>query len=489
MCCLCKDSLLVSGHVEKDGEMLCTAHRALKPLKDPAFKRPKKIGHWKGGEMCLLRLGSSGGFKWRQGVVQKVHNFVADVQVDGVTHSVNVSDLLVTHKAVAVKQAQKELRRGKLVSGEPPTMQRDNSLAHFVRANSLPRNPKSGTATASRSPMTTAVADSGPAQSQVKPEKSEKPEKQELPHSLVGPAAPALRYCDDEEVVFRLSNDGEWIPGMIVTGDAEVEDGPFYLVSYGEGQEELVAQKDIRRLPFYRVGDRVEAKWADDGQFYAAEIAEVIDETGHTYLVNFTEYGNTQQCTADFLRPAFDSPQCAVCHGPSEIVDGACYFCGALADEEEGGGKAAEAAKRVEKEDNEADVAEAEAERVEQETVHVSKHRHKVPVDEPAALDNDPAALRAQIESLTRENAGLRERLNEAIVAQQRSEAEVEALRAANKATRLRQSHAAHRGTATASDAAVKPLPAPPGAVARRAVGILRDSSASQVGAGRGKSK
>jgi hypothetical protein len=59
--------------------------------------------------------------------------------------------------------------------------------------------------------------------------------------------------------------------------------------------------------------------------------------------------------------------------------------------------------------------------------------------------------------------------------AKQRLEAEIEALKSANKINRLKKSHSQLKQEST------KPLPRPPPR------GLLRDSSAVQVGAGRGK--
>jgi hypothetical protein len=496
-CNLCKESLVSTGHVDKDGEMLCTAHRGLKPIKDGAFKRPKKAGAWKSGELCLVRLKNAKGSKWRQGIIVHVKSFMADVQVDDAVVNVNVSDLLVTHKAVAVKQSQKELRRGKVVPGDLPTIQRDNSLAQFQRVNLAGRAGVFAASGSYKSPRKEVaksqeaievVADrvlqdsaESAVAAPIKASEELFEEASQASETLAPPkAAPGLRYADDEEVLF-LREDGEWTPGTIVTGDAEVDDGPFYLVAHGEGSEDLVAQRDIRRVPFFRVGDVVEARWAEDQKHYRASVDEVIDSHAHTYLVTFLEYGNAQQCTVDFLRPAHDSPKCPCCSGPREIVDGACFFCGQLAEE-------GEASSSVET-PLQPELAE-EKEKVEEEARHEDAH------DEPKAAKHviphlSEAELRATVEALTRENAELRERLNEALRAQQQSAAEVEALRQAGKANRLRHQHSAAQiaieaEKAEKAAAAAKPLPPRPGG-GRRPGGLLRESSVSQVGAGRGK--
>jgi hypothetical protein len=75
-CCLCHASLVVEGHIEKDGELLCQNHRSLRPVKNPNFRRPKKIGNWKAGELALVRVKNSQGFKWATGIVRKVMRFV-----------------------------------------------------------------------------------------------------------------------------------------------------------------------------------------------------------------------------------------------------------------------------------------------------------------------------------------------------------------------------------------------------------------------------
>ncbi len=160
-------------------------------------------------------------------------------------------------------------------------------------------------------------------------------------------------------------------------------------------------------------------------------------------------------------------------------MDGACYFCGQL-DESEAGGPSDEPPLQLE-------LAEEE-ERPQQQRAESARHhtppKHASPLPEGAEHD-----LRATIESLMRENAELRERLNEAVAAQQRSAAEAEALRQAGKAIRLRQQHSAAQlvEAEKAAAAAAKPLPPRPGAAGRKAGGILREPSASQVGAGRGR--
>ena len=498
-CNLCKESLVSTGHVEKDGEMLCTAHRGLKPLKDGPYKRPKKTGAWKSGELCLVRLKSAKGWKWRQGIIVHVKNFVADVRVDDSVLSANVSDLLVTHKAVAVKQTQKELRRGKAVPGDLPSIQRDNSLAQFQRVNlgrkpggtgvlasSPPPGQKSPRQEPAKSremdaaadrllqdsmdsapaaPIATAAA-AAEAEEKNKEEETEETEELLVAQATVPQPGLGLRYADDEKVLFR-QDDGEWAPGTIVTGDAEVANGPFYLVTYGDGMEDLVAQRDIRRVPFFRVGDVVEARWTEDNEFYLASVDEVIDRQAHTYLITFLEYGNSQQCTIDFLRPAPDSFKCSCCGGPQEVVDGACFFCGQLDDSED-----AQPPKRAAR------------------PLDVELPDEDDSSQDPPSVDQD---LRATIEALKRENAELRERLNEALRAQQQSAAEAEALRQAGKASRLRHSAAqlaeAEKAEVAAAAAAVaKPLPARPGA-GRKPGGLLREPSASQVGAGRGSRK
>ncbi len=50
----------------------------------------------------------------------------------------------------------------------------------------------------------------------------------------------------------------------------------------------------------YRTGDEVEAKWKDDGIFYAARVDKIFVDG--TAMVTFTEYGNQQRCTAAEIR-------------------------------------------------------------------------------------------------------------------------------------------------------------------------------------------
>jgi hypothetical protein len=229
----------------------------------------------------------------------------------------------------------------------------------------------------------------------------------------------------------------------------------FFFSALEDGVEELVAEKDVRRQPFFRVGDTVEAQYTEDQLWYRA----VVDERlGNQYVVTFTEYGNSQQCSADFLRP-LPEVACGVCGGPPEFEGDSCLFCGA---KREGAGHA------------QAEGAE------ETETAAVEHEVGSGGEEKSSQASNEREDLQEQVERLTRENAELRERLHEAMAAQQRTEAELEALKSANKNNRLRQSHSKLRSerAPTATD---KPLPRPPPR------GLLRDSSATKIGAGRGK--
>jgi curved DNA-binding protein CbpA len=91
-----------------------------------------------------------------------------------------------------------------------------------------------------------------------------------------------------------------------------------------DGVEELVAEKDLRRHPFFRVGDVVEVQYTEDQQWYKAVVDERLQSQ---YVVTFENYGNTQQCSVDFMR-SLPGESCKACQGPDEVVDGCCYFCG-----------------------------------------------------------------------------------------------------------------------------------------------------------------
>ncbi len=242
-CCLCHASLVTEGHTEKDGELLCLNHKSLRPIKDPNFKRPKKIGNWKAGELALVRVKTSNGFKWNQGIIRKVANFAADVELDdNITLSVPVTDLLVTHRAVEVSKDKmnKEFRKGKVVAAsEVHFLQRDNSLAQFVRVTSAPRTLKPGPAAVSprkaqEKKVVAAAAAVKKADEKEKPAEVEDEQTaadEQFNEDFVpeeAPKRPGLRFSDNEEVFAHINE--EWIPGVIVTGDADVEDGPYYLV-------------------------------------------------------------------------------------------------------------------------------------------------------------------------------------------------------------------------------------------------------------------
>lgn len=167
---------------------------------------------------------------------------------DQITLSVPVTDLLVTHRAVEVAKDKmsKEFRKGKLVAAsEMQFLQRENSLAQFVRVTSAPRklaSPRKSGGT-QKSPRTEQKEQKKPQkkqegkQEQPREPASEEQQQEEEPTSgdlVVTGEEPVesakrvgLRFADGEEVFVLI---GDWLAGVIVTGDADVEDGPYYLV-------------------------------------------------------------------------------------------------------------------------------------------------------------------------------------------------------------------------------------------------------------------
>ncbi len=189
----------------------------------------------------------------------------------------------------------------------------------------------------------------------------------------------------------------------------------------------------------------------------------MIDERLESqYVVTFEEYGNTQQCSVDFLRP-LPGAECSACGGPKEVVDGCCYFCGEPSEEP----------------------AAADKEHASKQKPKVAKAPHAEEVASTAAKSSVDGSeldhLRSEVARLNQENEELRARLHEAMEANQRKDAELEALKNANKVNRLRQSHSKLKEAAAETS---KPLPRPP----PRGT-LVRESSATQVGAGRGRTK
>jgi hypothetical protein len=90
---LCGCSLFgASNYVEKDGEFLCDSHKTLVPVKKHTV-RPKKVGPWQQGDLCIARHGSL----WRVGMVESVHNNVAIVVFGETRVAVSKFDLRVAN--------------------------------------------------------------------------------------------------------------------------------------------------------------------------------------------------------------------------------------------------------------------------------------------------------------------------------------------------------------------------------------------------------
>lgn len=461
-CNLCNDTL-VGGYVEKDGELLCLKHRSLRPVpRTGPFRRPVKSGKWHVAELCLIRIDEK---VWARGSIKAIHGErTADVEVDGKIFRTELADLRVTHMPLALaRDVQKDhLRRGKLVEGVT-AVQRQNSLAvGYIRVKPRPKPRPSSP------PPTSAKVDLEEKTS--RKDKSNTAVAAEEETEMVPPSTsllPKLRYHDGEEVIALF--DGEWCPAEIVTGDPDVANGPWYLVLLLGELEELVHESEIRRVPFYRVGQKVEACYSEDSKWYAATVDEVLNN--NTYLVTFDEYGNTQQCTEDWLRPA-PGTGCQMCGGPQEILDGACYFCGGLEPKEPSFSDGASQTPL----DNPSATAllRSEIDRLQQRVAILELENEQLR-REKAADSNDPPmdlTMSAAI-SLGEEMDELRERLNESELRAAKAEAELEALKKANSRARLRESHTAREKTRPLPTRAERPLPQiPPGLSRQKSLAV-----------------
>ena len=83
-----------------------------------------------------------------------------------------------------------------------------------------------------------------------------------------------MRYANGETVIVFDGVDYHW--GNVICGDDLDSDGPFYLVKIDDLDDEEIPvhEKDLRRPPFYDVGDAIEAKYVEDGEWYPAHVIE-----------------------------------------------------------------------------------------------------------------------------------------------------------------------------------------------------------------------
>jgi hypothetical protein len=160
---------------------------------------------------------------------------------------------------------KKHHKGGKLIGGsEVHSLQRDNSLADFVRVASAPHNLAPRAVANAKSPRKKEAATAkAPERELVVSRKQEEEElaeeevqEQALPSESSGSVGEqqqqqqqqqrgGLRFANEEEVLARV--DGEtWLPGLVVAGDRDEEEGPFYLVALEE-EEELIQERDLRR--------------------------------------------------------------------------------------------------------------------------------------------------------------------------------------------------------------------------------------------------
>ena len=463
-CNLCNVSLVGAGtsYFEKDEQLLCEKHRHLKPQAGD-FARPRKVGKWRSGEMCLLRIRDE---IWTQGTIRRIlqGDRSAEVEAEGDKYRIELADLRVIYMPVSVKAAQRDLRRGRRMD-EVAAVQRQNSLATFVtvKSSETQKSPiqKKELPTKVTSSMT-------------------RPEIEAIQEPIVEKQWTTLRFADNEDIIGFI--EGEWFPGKVVAGDIESGEN-FYLIAFDDvALEELLHESQIRRPPFFTLYQNVEACFPENLEWYAAVIEENINS--NTYLVRFSEFGDMQQCSVDWIRAVEDA--CSVCGGPPEYEEGICYFCGGV----EPMNPSFEEQKPLSRNSFSASSSGAEVA-----ALHAEIERLQSCVLE-LSLEN--SELKEALESkepvidLTKSGGisvgdskveELRERLNEADARAAQAEAEVESLRKSNARNRLKQSAKKAQTNPQPLRRKPKPLPTAPSLGGRQA------SIAVQVGAGRGGRK
>ena len=102
-----------------------------------------------------------------------------------------------------------------------------------------------------------------------------------------------------EKVIAQFSEDQVWYTGKI---DA-VKGSGTYTITYTEyGNTEDRTEEFIRAWVDWKVGDKCEAQFTEDLVWYPAEITgPSADGTG--FHVRYTEYGNEEDTKVEFLRP------------------------------------------------------------------------------------------------------------------------------------------------------------------------------------------
>jgi hypothetical protein len=133
-------------------------------------------------------------------------------------------------------------------------------------------------------------------------------------------------YVDIFQKIKAKYTDNKWYEARIES--TIKEDGKFmYLVTYTEyGNSEYVGESDIKKsipstpqtLPSnssssskiiskhkYSKGDILQGKYTEDDEWYECEIVDLIGE--NRYLVEYTEYGNSEELTEDRLKPIYES--------------------------------------------------------------------------------------------------------------------------------------------------------------------------------------
>ena len=133
------------------------------------------------------------------------------------------------------------------------------------------------------------------------------------PAAVAAPAASASKYKVGDNVVAQFSEDQVWYVGKV---DA-VHDNGSYKITYTEyGNTEDRTEEFIRPWVDWKVGDKLEAQFSEDLVWYAAEITGPSAD-GKGFHVRYTEYGNEEDTKPEFMRRL---PSAEGTSGPSKWV-------------------------------------------------------------------------------------------------------------------------------------------------------------------------
>ncbi len=147
------------------------------------------------------------------------------------------------------------------------------------------------------------------------------------------PKQPGLRYREGDKIEAKWVEDGAWYAATVSQLDAESPGGPFVLVVFDEfGNDqvcELTGVRTRQKGRLFELGDVCECRWVEDDAFYKSKVLEAgtIQKGVYTYTVEFLEYGNQQNCTEDYLRP-LPEHSCRVCESFLRPGSQECLRCG-----------------------------------------------------------------------------------------------------------------------------------------------------------------